>query len=181
MFQKQRNNIISNQILLTRSRRVGGIVSSCVDMNARVPRWRCKRMEESSVLVSVLASVAEFMYYWQNSASKDTTYRTIQVVSMRYRRGCHDFGAGRDHAIWLRELLIQWKASSTIVAAKLGNFRPRLLRWRLTLWASSKPMTRPTLVCCSRNMLRHILNSAQAPSDVTQGHERSTIVRLPAW
>jgi hypothetical protein len=56
-------------------------------------------MEESSVLVSVLASVAEFMYYWQNSVSKDTTYWTIQAVSMSYGRGCQDFGAERDHAV----------------------------------------------------------------------------------
>jgi hypothetical protein len=56
-------------------------------------------MDESSVLVSVLASVAEFMYYWQNSVSKDTTYWTIQAVSMSYGRDCQDFGAERDHAV----------------------------------------------------------------------------------
>jgi hypothetical protein len=46
----------------------------------------------------------------------------------------------------------------------------------LTLWASSRATTRPVAVFGSRKRERHMLNSEQAPSDVTQGQERSTMV-----
>ena len=49
-----------------------------------------------------------------------------------------------------------------------------------TLCASSKAITRPTSVFCSRKRERHMLNRAHALSAVTQGQERSSIVRVPA-
>lgn len=52
-------------------------------------------------------------------------------------------------------------------------------RFLLTLCASSKAITRRPAVSWSRKILKQMLNSEQAPSGVTQGHERSTIVREP--
>jgi hypothetical protein len=49
----------------------------------------------------------------------------------------------------------------------------------LTLGASSRAITRPVLIICSRKMLRQILKRAQALSGVTHGHDRSMIVRQP--
>ena len=51
----------------------------------------------------------------------------------------------------------------------------------LTLWASSSAMTRPQVMLCSRNKLRHMLNSEQAVSGETQGQERSTMVNNPGY
>lgn len=59
--------------------------------------------------------------------------------------------------------------------------RPRVSDAGLTLCASSKAMTRPMVVGCSKKRLRHMLNKAQAPSEVTHGHDRSTMVSDPGY
>lgn len=46
-----------------RSRSCGDTVGSWVEMNIRVPLWRCIRTDVRSVLVRVVASVVEFIYY----------------------------------------------------------------------------------------------------------------------
>ena len=54
------------------------------------------------------------------------------------------------------------------------------ISFQLTLCASSSATTRPMPVWFSKKMLKQMLNNAQAPSGVTQGQERSTIVSDPA-
>jgi hypothetical protein len=46
-----------------RSRRAGEIVGSCVEITMRAPRWRCRRIVESKVPVSVFASAEAFIYF----------------------------------------------------------------------------------------------------------------------
>jgi hypothetical protein len=50
-------------VIEQRSSNLGEMVGSCVEMKTRVPRWRCKRIEERRVLVKVEASAPAFIYY----------------------------------------------------------------------------------------------------------------------
>lgn len=83
---------------------------------------------------------------------------------------------------WLA-LATQQKKSYTILFQRLlfGNYSlSDGQHLKLTLCASSSAMTRPQGELFSRMIAKQMLKNEHAASRVTQGHERSTIVKSPA-